>query len=288
MRLVRFEFQGQECAGLLRGNTVIDLARLGICPPDARLEHLLFNQRAELLELQSTMCPAAAELPLDAVSLLTPVASPGKIIGAASNYHDACRASGKAPPSAPVLFAKYNNTLLRPGGGIALPPASQQVTYEGELALIIGRRARHVHPEDAISYLAGVTVANDISASDLIRSDGNFFRGKNFDAFLPLGPSLVTLDEIPDLNDLTITLTVDGVIRQHSSTREMVFKSADLISYLSNVFTLEPGDVILTGTPAGVAVNHDPAAWLQDGSTLTIEIGGVGKLINHVMKGMHP
>jgi 2,4-diketo-3-deoxy-L-fuconate hydrolase len=226
--------------------------------------------------------PDDAYLKLRDVELLPTVTAPGKIIGAAFNYRDNLKESGRAVPAEPVLFAKFGTTLVGPGVLIAIPDDTRNVTYEAELAVIIGCKAHRVPVERARECVGGYTIMNDVSATDLVRRDGNFFRGKNIDTFGPLGPFLATPDEIPDPHALRIVLDVDGRVLQHSSTSQLLFDVDHLISYISHMITLEPGDVIATGTPAGVAAAHDPPAYLRPGSTVSITIDRLGTLTNPV------
>ncbi len=217
------------------------------------------------------------------VHLWAPVPRPRKIIAVARNYPAHARERGSAaPPSEPVLFLKAPSAVIGPDDEILLPAASSRVDWEGELAAVIGSRARDVSAQDALACVAGYCVANDVSARDFQNERGQHFIGKSCDTFAPLGPALVTADEIPDPQDLGIRTLVSGETMQAARTKEMIFPIAELIAFISKLMTLEPGDVLLTGTPAGVGAARTPPRWLRDGDVVEIEIERVGRLRNYV------
>lgn len=213
-----------------------------------------------------------AVTPLDKVRLLPPII-PGKIIGIGRNYAEHASEQGAEVPEIPLLFLKPPSAVIGPADQIKLPPQSQQVEHEGELAVVIGKKGRWIAPEDAMQYVFGYTVANDVTARDLQRRDGQWTRGKGFDTFCPIGPWVET--EF-DPTDALITTRVNGEMRQMSSTREMIFNIPQLIAYITSTMTLEPGDLILTGTPAGVSQ-------LKHGDVVMIDIEGLGTLRNEVV-----
>lgn len=215
--------------------------------------------------------------------LCAPVPRPGKIVGVARNYpaHAAERGSPAAPEE-PALFLKAPSAVIGPEDEIRLPAASSRVDFEGELAVVIGRRARGVLTDAALSHVAGYCAANDVSARDYQNERGQHFIGKSCDSFAPLGPVLVTADEIPDPQSLAIRTAVSGEVFQSASTKEMIFPIAELIAFVSRLMTLEPGDVLLTGTPAGVGAARKPPRYLRDGDVVDIEIENVGRLRNYV------
>ncbi|MCG3211569.1 MAG: putative protein YisK [Anaerolineae bacterium] len=213
--------------------------------------------------------------------LLAPVQRPGKIVAIGLNYMDHCREQNVAPPEKPLIFTKFTTAINRPGGVIEWPAAlTQQVDFEAELAVVIGKTARRVSEAEALDYVFGYTVANDVSARDLQFSDKQWVRGKSLDTFCPLGPWLVTADELPDPQTLPIRCEVNGQRLQNSTTAEMIFPVRALIAFCSQAFTLEPGDIILTGTPHGVGVFREPQIFLQDGDAVTVTIEGIGSLSN--------
>ncbi len=221
-------------------------------------------------------------LPTDAVALSAPIPRPGKILGVALNYRDFCE-RGRVPlPTRPKVFAKFATTVVGPGQPV-LVPDGLQVTYEGELAVVIGRTVRDVRAKDALKAVAGYTVFNDLTASTYVREDVQLLRGKNLDTFGPMGPYLVTADEVPNPDDLAISTVVNGVERQRSRTSQMVFGVAELVEFFATFCTLEPGDVIATGTPAGTAAQHTPPAFVQAGDTVSVSVQAVGTLINPIV-----
>jgi 2-keto-4-pentenoate hydratase/2-oxohepta-3-ene-1,7-dioic acid hydratase in catechol pathway len=223
---------------------------------------------------------------LAAGRVLAPVERPGKIVSIGQNYWDHVREQGKPPPECPIIFAKYPTSIIGPGDTIAWSPAlTQKVDFEAELAVVIGKTARRVSEADALRYVFGYTAANDVTARDLQYGDGQWVRGKSLDTFCPLGPALVTADAIPDPQQLAIRCTVNGVTLQDSSTAEMIFNVAHLISYASQAFTLEPGDLILTGTPNGVGHFRTPPVYLQPGDRVVVEVERIGRLENVCAEG---
>jgi 2-keto-4-pentenoate hydratase/2-oxohepta-3-ene-1,7-dioic acid hydratase in catechol pathway len=212
------------------------------------------------------------------------ITRPGKIVCVGLNYHDHAEEGGQDLPKAPLLFAKWPNTLIGDGEPIVLPPDSTQVDYEAELGVVIGTTAKHVSERDALDAVAGYICLNDVTARDMQFGDGQWTRGKSPDTFCPVGPRLVPRDEIGDPQALAIRCIVNGETLQDSSTSQMIFSVAEIIAYVTRVITLEPGDLIATGTPAGVGVFRDPQVLLQDGDEVSVEIEGLGTLTNPVQK----
>jgi 2,4-didehydro-3-deoxy-L-rhamnonate hydrolase len=211
-----------------------------------------------------------------------PIEPPQKIICVGLNYRDHAEEQGVAAPEKPILFAKWSNTLIGPGEPIELPAISEQVDYEAELGVVIGSRVRNVSVENALEAVAGYVCVNDVSARDLQFSDGQWTRGKSPDTFCPVGPQVVPAAELPDPQALGIRAVLNGRTMQDSSTANMIFGVAEIIAFASQTITLEPGDLIATGTPAGVGVFRDPPVFLQAGDEITIEIDGIGSLTNPV------
>ena len=230
---------------------------------------------------QRAVAEAERGLPLSEVTLLAPVPRPSKVVAIGQNYMDHCREQGVEPPAWPVIFTKFTTAVIGPGAAIRWDPAlTSEVDYEVELAVVIGRTARRVTADAALDYVAGYTVCNDVSARNLQFGDGQWVRGKSLDTFCPLGPWLVTADEIADPQALPVRTTLNGTVVQDSTTAEMIFGVRELIAFSSRAFTLLPGDVIVTGTPPGVGVFRDPQVFLKDGDEITVEIGGIGALTN--------
>ncbi|MDF2723517.1 MAG: hypothetical protein K0Q59_3192 [Paenibacillus sp.] len=213
------------------------------------------------------------------------VTRPEKIICVGLNYRKHAEETNSPIPKFPILFNKFNNTLHGHGHDVELPIASNEVDYEAELAIVIGRRAKHVSEEQALDYVFGYCTANDLSARDLQMRTPQWLLGKACDQFSPLGPELVTADEIPDPNNLKIGCTVNGEVRQNSNTSDMIFDCKHIISYISRHFTLSPGDVILTGTPEGVVLGYPPEkrVYLQPGDVVTISIEKLGSITNKMV-----
>jgi 2-keto-4-pentenoate hydratase/2-oxohepta-3-ene-1,7-dioic acid hydratase in catechol pathway len=213
-----------------------------------------------------------------------PISRPGKIVCVGLNYKDHAAEGGQDLPKAPLLFAKWGNTLIGPGEPIVIPEESKQVDYEAELGVVIGRTAKKVSESEALEYVEGYICVNDVSARDLQFADGQWTRGKSPDTFCPVGPTLVPASEVADPQALAIKCIVNGQVLQDSSTAQMIFSVAEIIAYASRTVTLEPGDLIATGTPAGVGVFRDPKVLLQDGDEVSVEIEGLGTLTNPVTK----
>ncbi len=226
---------------------------------------------------------AGIVLPRASVRLHAPVPRPGKIVGVARNYPDHARERGdSSPPVEPVLFIKASSAVIGPEDEIVVPSTVREADYEGELAVVIGQPAQRIAPEEAAAKIAGYCVANDVTARDFQGVRGQRFLGKSCDTFAPLGPWLVTADEISDPQDLGLVTRLSGEIVQSARTKDMHFPVTEIIAFASRLMRLEPGDVILTGTPGGVGAAREPARWLRDGDVVEIEIERVGRLVNYV------
>lgn len=284
MRLVSFTEVGQERLGVeLANGRLLVAASLGEEMP-ASMAELLAGGQAALAALRDAVAAAGASARLverGSVSLLAPVPRPGKIIAVGLNYYDHAREGGLEPPSVPMLFAKFSSSVVGDGEVVEWDPRlTSAVDLEAELAVVMGRRARRISEVEALGHVLGYTCLNDVSARDLQFSDKQFVRAKSLDTFCPMGPALVTADEIPDPGRLAIRSFRNGQVMQDSSTAQLVFSVAQLISFCSQAFTLEPGDVIATGTPAGVGWYREPRVLMHDGDVMTIEIEGIGRLEN--------
>ena len=218
------------------------------------------------------------------VKIEAPVQTPGKMICVGHNYREHILEMGRGLPPVPVVFAKFSNTIIGPQDDIPFFPISEQLDYEAEFAFVIGKRARNVPQDQALDYVAGYTIVNDVTYRDLQRRTLQWLQGKTVEGTAPMGPWLVTGDELADPTGLEVVLTVNGEERQRSNTSNLVFSVAYLVEFLSNLMTLEPGDVILTGTPGGVGVARDPQVFLKDGDVVRIEIDRIGALENKVSK----
>jgi 2-keto-4-pentenoate hydratase/2-oxohepta-3-ene-1,7-dioic acid hydratase in catechol pathway len=234
-----------------------------------------------LRELAARAEDAEERVPLAEATLCAPIPDAQKIICMGLNYRDHAEETGQEIPAAPMWFAKFANSLIGSGRPIVLPAAHPEyVDYEAELALVVGRTARNVSAQDALSHLAGAMPFNDVSARDLQLQNPLWTSGKAIDTFAPCGPALVTLDEIPDLAGLELRTRINGEVLQHGTTANLIFGPADLIAWLSRTITLVPGDIIATGTPAGVGAAQ--GRFLRDGDTVEVEIDGLGTLVNPV------
>ncbi len=280
MRLVRFAApQDQPALGVVDGEQVIDLSATGL--PAEPAAALAEAGRGGLEELATN----APRLPLGEVELLAP-AVPRKYLAIALNYADHIAEMGMEPPEVPTFFNKQVSCVVGPGAGVQMPKVSTFLDYEAELALVIGVRCRHVPVERAHEVIAGYTCANDVSVRDWQGQAKTMTIGKSFDTHGPLGPWLVTPEEVGDPQDLRVRCYVDEELRQDASTAEMVFDCFQQVSHLSTAFTLEPGDVIATGTPAGVGLGRKPVRenLLHVGQTVRVEIERVGELVNPVVE----
>ncbi len=218
------------------------------------------------------------------VRLAAPVPKPGKIVCVGLNYRDHAEESGMAIPTSPIIFSKFSTAVIGPDTAIELPADSSEVDYEAELAVVIGRRARMVAAGDAMNYVFGYTNFNDVSARDLQFADGQWQRGKSCDTFAPMGEFIATCDEIADPHGLRISFRLNGKPLQDSSTGQMIFRIPELIEFISRTITLEPGDIIATGTPPGVGFARTPKVFLKDGDVAEVEIEGLGVLRNPIVQ----
>jgi len=211
-----------------------------------------------------------------------PVPRPGKIVCVGLNYLDHAEESGLAVPKTPVIFSKFSSCVVSPGEPVVIPTTSEKVDYEAELAIVVGRHAKHVSADRAYDYVLGYTAFNDVTARDFQFGDGQWQRGKSCDTFAPMGQTIVTTDEIPDPHTLRITMKVNGTVVQDSNTNQLIFRVPELIEFISKSITLEPGDVIATGTPAGVGFARKPPVFLKPGDTMDVEIERIGGLGNPI------
>lgn len=284
MKLLRFfSKSGAVSVGAVRGSEVVDLAPvLGDAPCMKRL----VSQWGSLESaIQSHLKNAPATASLDAVSIKAPLPNPTKIVCIGLNYADHAAETGAAIPTEPVVFSKFPTAIIGPEDSIEVPSISQQVDYEAELVVVIGKQAKRIKPEQAMSHVFGYTCGNDVSARDWQkgRPGGQWLLGKTFDTFAPIGPTLVTADEIKNPHDLNVRLRLNDQTLQDSNTKQFIFQIDFLIAHLSQIFTLEPGDLLFTGTPPGVGVARKPPVFLKNGDRVEVEIGGLGVLANPVV-----
>jgi acylpyruvate hydrolase len=231
----------------------------------------------------NSLSPGGIMYASEQVSLLSPVLRPSKVICLGLNYRDHAAEAGMAIPEYPILFHKVAGSLIGHRQPIVLPRISDKIDYEGELAIIIGRRGKYIIEDEALSFVAGYAAANDVSARDLQFRTSQWTTGKMLDTFGPLGPALVTSDEVPDPNNLSIRTILNGEVMQDGNTADMIFRVPSIVSYISQIVTLEPGDVIMTGTPPGIGNARSPQVFLKAGDTITIDIERLGTLTNPIV-----
>lgn len=283
MRLVTFLHHNQPRLGALLGNTILDLNRANpAIPADI---FLLLGAGVSVLGLAREALAEAnsqAFIPVSDVTLLAPVPRPGKILCIGHNYKGHLGIGKTELPEYPNMFCKTANTIIAHQQAILVPRVTTQVDYEAELAVIIGKRGHDIPEAKAMEYVAGYSIFNDVSARDVQKRTSQWFLGKSFDTFGPLGPALVTTDEIPDPHCLDLELTVNGVPKQRTNTSDLIFSVPFLVSYLSQVMTLDPGDIIATGTPAKLPEAAQAQRFLEPGDIVSITIENLGTLTNPV------
>ena len=279
MRFVRYTTGGTPRWGVAVDDTVYSLADAPFGEPTYEdIATPGYHAKVE----QAVETDALTGIARDDVQELAPVPEPGKIACVGLNYHDHAEEQNEDVPEKPMLFGKSSTAVTNPDAAVIHPDDVDQVDYEVELAIVVGRTAKNVDASDAADYIAGYTVLNDVSARDAQFEDGQFFRGKSYDTFAPMGPELVTDDAI-DPNALDVELRVNGDTKQVSNTEQFIFDVYEVVEYLSTVMTLEPGDVISTGTPGGVGVFRDPPELLEPGDDVTASVEEIGDLTNHVV-----
>jgi 2-keto-4-pentenoate hydratase/2-oxohepta-3-ene-1,7-dioic acid hydratase in catechol pathway len=281
MKLITFTYQNTTRVGAVIDCTVIDgLGNPAI--PDTMIGFLSAGS-GSLVAMQQLIDGGEHRLALADVQLHAPVPRPPKYLAIALNYADHIAETGKAKPEYPTFFTKQSTCVIGSGDDIQMPKVSDKLDYEGELAFVIGKRCRHVSVENAHEVIAGFMIANDVSVRDWQARSPTMMIGKSFDTCGPLGPWLVTSDEISDPHNLSLKTWVDNELRQNANTAEMLFNCYEMVAYLSTAMTLEVGDVISTGTPSGVGVKMTPRGYLKVGQTVRIAIEGIGELVNTVI-----
>jgi 2-keto-4-pentenoate hydratase/2-oxohepta-3-ene-1,7-dioic acid hydratase in catechol pathway len=274
MKLVSFSSaEGVVHPGVLLdgGSSVRDLTAAGF--PDA----------LSVIAARLTTPPVGPTVPLANVRLCAPICNPPRVFAIGLNYRDHAIESGMTIPTTPVVFFKLQTAIIGPGENIVLPKNSSEPDYEAELAFVIGKGGYRISASAWREHVYGYTIVNDVSARDVQFATSQWTMGKSFPTFCPIGPAIVTADEIADPHSLAIGLNIDGVAHQSSNTRELIFKIPELIEYLSSITPLLPGDIVSTGTPSGVGLGRTPKRWLQPGETVTITVAGLGSLTNPVV-----
>jgi 2-keto-4-pentenoate hydratase/2-oxohepta-3-ene-1,7-dioic acid hydratase in catechol pathway len=282
MKLVTFTHNNQTRVGAVINDAVVD-SHGSADIPEAMIEFLGAGATA-LLAMQALIDTGNARIALAEVKLNAPVPRPGKYLGIALNYADHIAETGRDQPEYPSFFTKQSSCVIGYGDAIQRPKVSDKLDYEGELAFVIGKRCRHLPVDKAHQVIAGFTIANDVSVRDWQMRSPTMTIGKSFDTCGPLGPWIVTPDELPDPHNLSIKTWIDDELRQDGNTRQMIFNCYEMVAYLSQAMTLEPGDVITTGTPSGVGVKMQPRGYLKPGQVARIEIEGIGTLSNPVIE----
>jgi 2-keto-4-pentenoate hydratase/2-oxohepta-3-ene-1,7-dioic acid hydratase in catechol pathway len=274
MKLVSFSTaDGRVRPGSLldEGNSVLDLTTAG------------YADALALITAGLTTVPAGPTLPLGQLRLHAPLSNPPRVFAIGLNYRDHAAESGMTIPAVPVVFFKLTTSIVGPGDPIVLPINSTQPDYEAEMAFVVGRGGYRLSADEWRNHVYGYTIVNDVSARDVQFATSQWSMSKSFPTFCPIGPAIVTADEIPDPHALAIGLTIDGVVYQSSDTRELIFQIPALIEYLSSITPLLPGDIVSTGTPAGVGLGRTPKRWLQPGESVTVTVEGLGALTNPVV-----
>lgn len=282
MRLVTFTQGGNTRIGAMEGENVIDFSAAGAALPTDMLAFL--EQGESAMNAAREACASGrGRIALADVTLEAPIRRPPKILAVGLNYRDHVEETGHKLPEVPMIFNKQSSAVIGPGANIHLPKDSDQLDYEGEFAFVIGKRCRRVPKDKAIQVIAGYTIVNDVSVRDWQFRSATTTMGKSWDTHCPMGPAIVTPDEVPDPHSLSLQTWVNGERRQNSNTKHLIFNCFDLIEHLSTAFTLEPGDVVPTGTPSGVALGMEPKAWLKAGDVVRIAVERLGELENRVV-----
>ncbi len=285
MKFMMFEKGRGAALGLVVGGTVIDLGAADVSLPK-NLKSLITAGPAALTAVNAVAAkaPATAKLALASVKPALPIAEPGKFICVGLNYLEHAKEGGHAPPTYPSFFPRFNTSLVAAGGKVIRPKCSTQLDYECELTIVIGKGGRHIPEAKALEHVFGYTLFNDVSVRDFQRKTTQWTAGKNFDGTGPLGPIVVTADELPPgASGLNIMTRVNGETMQSSNTSDMIFSTARCVAILSEIMTLEPGDLIATGTPSGVAHARKPPTWMKAGDTVEVEVEKIGILANPIV-----
>ncbi len=279
MRLVTYRDRDRIIKpGVLQGEEIIDIS-----DQVDDVSSLIEEGREALDGLRRFLKGKTARVPLAAVELLAPIQDPPRILCLGLAYRNHAIETHQEIPKVPTIFLKLTSALNGPRSAIVLPKLTEQPDYEAEFAFVIGKGGKNISAADWEEHVFGYTIMNDVSARDVQMATSQWSLGKSFDTFAPLGPAIVTKDEVPDPHALEIGLTIGGEVLQHSNTRELIFRIPDLITYLSAIAPLRAGDIISTGTPAGVGLGRTPRRWLRPGETMVTEVEGLGQLVNPII-----
>lgn len=281
MKLATFRHRdGNAALGVVQGDQMLSLGRLSGMPQSMIG---LIAAGSEALNKVQRAVQSCEQIPLNSVRLLAPIPQPPEFLGVGLNYKDHALEAKMALPSAPLFFNKQTSCITGPFGDIVMPRLSVELDYEGELGIVVGQAGRYLSREAASAAIFGFVVVNDVSVRDVQLRSPTHTMGKSFDSHGPFGPWITTADEIPSFQDLSLTTKVNGEVRQHGSTSQMIFDCVEIMVQLSQVMSLRPGTLITTGTPAGVAFGRQPPPWLTVGDVVSVEIEGIGKLVNRVV-----
>lgn len=285
MKLMMFRKDGRDALGVVEGDTVIDVSTAAAAPPkDIKSAIVAGEAGLAAIKAAAAKAPASARHALKGVTPALPIARPGKFICVGLNYAAHAAEGGHATPTYPSFFPRFPSSLVAAGGKVIRPKCSEQLDYECELTIVIGKGGRHIPESKALDHVFGYTLFNDVSVRDYQRKTSQWTAGKNFDGTGPLGPVVVTADELPPgASGLRIMTRVNGNVMQDSNTSDMIFSTARTVAILSEIMTLEPGDLIATGTPSGVAHARKPPAWMKAGDTVEVEVERIGVLSNPVV-----
>lgn len=279
MRLVTYKDRDRSIKpGVLLGEEIVDISG----QVDS-IKSLIEGGPDALARLRNSLQGKTHRIPLAEVELRAPLQNPPRIFCLGLAYRDHAIETHQEIPKVPTIFLKLTSALNGPRSAVVLPKRTQQPDYEAEFAFVIGTGGKNISADAWEEHIFGYTIMNDVSARDVQMATSQWSLGKSFDTFAPLGPAIVTKDEVPDPHALDIKLTIGGEVLQHSNTRELIFRVPDLIAYLSAISSLEPGDIISTGTPAGVGLGRTPHRWLRPGETIVTEVEGLGQLVNAVV-----
>ncbi|HLE75762.1 MAG TPA: fumarylacetoacetate hydrolase family protein [Candidatus Bathyarchaeia archaeon] len=291
MKIARYCYRNEESYGVINQRTVLSLPALAKRfkkEVPQKIEDFIAQGKKTIETTEDLIKKASGNdveifsAPLNAVTLLAPIAFPPKIICLGLNYFDHAAETDSAIPDEPIIFMKPHTTIIGPNENILKPSFVKKLDYEGELAIVMGKKAKNIPVSEAKEYIFGYTILNDVSARDFQFKDGQWTRGKSFDTFAPTGPCITTTNQLRDTDNLAVRTWVNGELRQNSTTRNMAFNVSEIVHHLSRVMTLEPCDVIATGTPSGVGFAMKPPKFLQHGDVIRIEIEGIGVLENTV------
>jgi 2-keto-4-pentenoate hydratase/2-oxohepta-3-ene-1,7-dioic acid hydratase in catechol pathway len=279
VRLVTYREQDRSTKpGVLLGEEIVDISG----QVDS-VKSLIEGGPDALARLRNSLQGKTHRIPLARVELLAPLQNPPRIFCLGLAYRDHAIETHQEIPKVPTIFLKLTSALNGPRSAVVLPKRTQQPDYEAEFAFVIGTGGKNISPDSWEEHVFGYTIMNDVSARDVQMATSQWSLGKSFDTFAPLGPAIVTKDEVPDPHTLDIKLTIGGEVLQHSNTRELIFRVPELIAHISAITSLEPGDIISTGTPAGVGLGRTPHRWLRPGETIVTEVEGLGQLVNSVV-----